>query len=135
MQRVRRLHVLLGLFFAPAIVCFALSGVFMVLGFHKARGEMEAPAWIAKLAEIHRKQSVSPLVKSAPKAPADKTEKAAGEIVPSIPFRVFVVALGTGLVVTTLLGVWMAYKSPRDRKLVWKMLALGLVIPIVLLCF
>ena len=141
----RKLHLWIGLLFAPTIIFFALSGALQVFGLHEAEAGKPAPAWIAKLAEIHKDQSISTLPARAPRpAPAaampsrspaaPAAAKAAPRAEPhrSLPLMLWFAALAVGLVASTGFGVYMAFAYKRDRATVVGLLAAGIVLPIVL---
>ncbi|MCU1285866.1 MAG: hypothetical protein JWO13_2216 [Acidobacteriales bacterium] len=52
---------------------------------------------------------------------------------PSIPFKIFAVFMSVGLMCTTCLGIYMSFRSTREKGKVWAMLVLGTALPIVLL--
>jgi hypothetical protein len=41
--------------------------------------------------------------------------------------------MGIGLIVTSLLGIWMAFKYQRKQGVVWGLIVLGIVLPVILL--
>ena len=136
----RKLHLWIGLLFAPTIIFFALSGAMQVFGLHEAEAGKPAPAWIAKLAELHKDQSISPLPARRPEArpapaasPAARPAKPAAHASPhrSLPLMLWFAALALGLIVTTGIGVYMAFAYKRDRVTVLGLLAAGIVLPIV----
>lgn len=51
----------------------------------------------------------------------------------SEPFKLFVGLMAIALVSTSLLGIYMSFKYNRDKRVVWGLLILGIVLPIVLL--
>ena len=136
MRRVRQVHVWLGVFFAPAILFFACSGALMTLDLHKSRNGSEVLPVVARMAEIHRKQSAFPSAPKAPtaeKSPSAKIKDESSEAGSRTLFRAFVVLMAVGLAATTVLGLVMAFTQSRQRsRLAWA-LALGLVLPVVLL--
>lgn len=161
MKRVQQLHLWLGTLFAPLIIFFALSGALQTLGLHereKAGGH--TPAWIAQIASIHKnqqllgeqsergqpprsgkpvasnadaapKQSVAPAPESGERAGQEEGE--AGHGPSPWPLKWFSVLMSLGLIVTTGLGIWMAFKYSKNKALVWGLLAAGILLPIVLL--
>jgi hypothetical protein len=52
---------------------------------------------------------------------------------PSIPFKVFAVFMSLGLILSSCLGIYMAFKYNRDKRMVWALLLAGTVLPAVLL--
>lgn len=137
----RKLHLWIGLLFAPTILFFALSGAFQVFGLHESDGGQPAPAWIAKLAEIHKEQSISPLPERRPPRAAPQAEDkpaAATAAKPtertqphrSIALMIWFAALALGLFASTGFGVYMAFAYKRDRVTVVGLLAAGVILPI-----
>ncbi len=135
----RKLHLWIGLLFAPTILFFALSGALQVFGMHEAEAGKPAPAWIAKLAEIHKDQSISPIPERKPaaapaRADAPAQPKPAVRPQPhrSLPLMLWFAALAVGLFASTGFGVYMAFAYKRDRAVVLGLLAAGIVVPIML---
>jgi hypothetical protein len=149
MKSVRRIHAWLGVLFAPSILLFALSGIFQISGCHEGEGGSEPASWIVRLAQVHMKQTAQLPKKRAPRpapsaeagsnAPAtDRAEspRPAGDSAsrPTTgPLKVFFTVMSLSLIASTLLGLYIAFTSKRDRTLHVVLLAAGVVIPIVLL--
>lgn len=116
MDLMRRSHLLLGCFFAPALFFFALSGIFQTLRLHKdAKDGAQAPAFFKVLAKIHKDQKL-------PEASS-----------PSWPLQGFVLLMSAGFIVSTGVGLMMAFKYFRPRWVVWALLAAGGAVPLILL--
>jgi hypothetical protein len=147
MKRIRQLHLYLGTFFAPAILFFALTGALQTFGLHESPkgSSVKRPAWIAKLAEVHKDQRLPqprPAAEGAERPrnarPAEAGGKARqeGGTKPArspLPLKIFVLFMSVGLISTTLLGIYMAFKYNRDRRVVWGLLIAGTLLPIALL--
>lgn len=141
MKLVRKLHLWMGMLFAPSILFFALSGAFQVCGLHEGDG----PAWIARLALVHKDQLLSAPsrpprpAEAAPKADAPKPEAARPASPPrerphpSQPLKAFFFVMALGLMASTGLGIYLAYGYKRDRVTVIGLLVAGTIIPIVTL--
>ncbi|HEY6189525.1 MAG TPA: hypothetical protein VIW80_17870 [Pyrinomonadaceae bacterium] len=119
MKRIRQIHFYLGVFFAPIIILFALSGALQTFRLQESpKGSTYTPpAWIVKLADVHKDQRAS-------HEPGSRR---------SIPLQWFVVIMSLGLISTSLLGIYLAFKYNYDRRLVIALIILGFIIPIVLL--
>lgn len=119
MQRIRQLHLWLGVFFAPMIIFFAFSGALQTFNLHETRkgGSYHAPAWIARLAAVHKDQRLS----EGRHAPS------------SMPFKWLVAAMSVGLIFTSGLGIYMGFKFHKDRRVIWALLALGVALPVLFL--
>ncbi len=51
----------------------------------------------------------------------------------TLALKCFFLAMAVGLVFSTLLGIYMAFKYNRSRALVWSLLLLGTAIPVALI--
>jgi len=121
MRQIRQLHLYLGTLFAPLIIFFAFSGALQTFGFHEStkNGSYQAPGWIVTLANIHKDQRLT----RGPKGGS------------SVLLKWFVVLMAVGLIATTLLGIYMAFKFNRDKRVVCGLIILGIVIPLVALLY
>jgi hypothetical protein len=119
MKRIRQIHFYLGVFFAPLIILFALSGALQTFRLQESpKGSTYTPpAWIVKLADIHKDQR-------AAHEPGRRR---------SLPLQWFVVIMSVGLISSTLLGIYMAFKLNYDKRLIFGLMLLGFVIPLALL--
>jgi hypothetical protein len=140
LKRVRILHLYLGLLFAPSILFFSFSGVFQLFGLHESQPGNPPPArWIATMAQVHKSQNLD--VHEKPRGPARppsarKTPAAARpDAAPkeNLALKWYFCLMAVGLMVTTLLGIYMAFKYNRDRRIIWGLLAAGVVIPLLAL--
>ena len=148
MRRVRQWHNYIGVFFAPAILFFVISGALQVLGLHESRGDAsyKPPAWIVAMASVHKDQTL-PRARAEHAASAadshehehavpDKPEESHAKPQPGPspwPLKIFVLCLALGLGTSALLGVTIALKNKATRQPSLILLAAGAVLPIVLL--
>ena len=144
LKTARQLHLWLGTFFAPAIIFFAFSGALQTFGLHEAqRGDPNQPAmWITKLAQLHKKQNLN--TKPAGARPAKKPEdqvKPREENRPApkpdkpatFAFKVFTGLMSIGLILTTVLGLFMTFQFARDKRVTWALLILGTLLPLAMI--
>lgn len=115
-QRLRSVHRWAGLFFAPMIVLFAITGMLQVLG----AGDWTMPNWMYSLydaiEDAHQNQYL-------------RKDTALQQAAKGLA-----VVMCLALSLTATLGVVMAYKMfPKKRVLITVVLALGVLIPAVLL--
>ncbi len=145
-QQARQLHLYLGTFFAPAILFFSITGALQTFSFHERTGgsSYDPPLLLMKLAQLHKKQTLT----IAPKKPVRQTvdrpaERRASRPAPeatephaqpisTLVMKWFTFLMAIGLSTTTLLGIYMAFKYNRDRRLVWGLLLVGTVLPTVI---
>ena len=123
--------------FAPTIVFFAFSGALQICGFHEASGGEPPSVWIAKLAQVHKDQSIAdrPDRKPAASAPVAAPPPPRATEARAQPHRSSMLVLwfflmSIALILSTGLGVYMAFAYKRDRKVIVLLLGLGTVIPI-----
>ena len=116
---MRNIHLYLGVFFAPLLMFFLISGSFQTFNLHEASksGDYKPPAIIKSLSQVHKDQ-----------------RWVDGKMVskPSLPFQYLVVLMATGLLATTILGIIMAFKYTRVW-IVWGCLLMGIAIPCLLI--
>jgi len=135
LHSLRQWHHLIGVFLAPAILFFAFSGLIQVLGWQDQRNPPPA-AWVSAIAGIHKKQA---LPKPRPAEPARKSAGAArlgsgGHDADAFtPLKIFALLTAIGLFVTTLIGLTIALGTRNMRRKSLIALALGIVVPVVLL--
>ena len=137
MKIIRKLHFYLGVLFAPTIVFFALSGALQILGLHEGK---DASALAAEMALIHKDQILhAPQRAPRPQAPKPETkpdEQKVEQPRPEPPHRSYALvawflALALSLVVSTCLGIYMAFAYKRDRVVILSLLGAGIALPIV----
>ncbi len=117
---MRSVHLYLGCFFAPLLIFFIVTGCWQMYDLHQLRKSSQGyqpPRIVRVLSGIHLHQQI--LSETA------KTK-------PSPTFRYFVVLMSFGVLVTTMLGVLMAFKFTQPW-IVWGCLLLGSLIPVLLL--
>ncbi|KRE89416.1 hypothetical protein ASG87_03490 [Frateuria sp. Soil773] len=161
----RQLHLYLGVFTAPMLLFFAVTGGLQTFSLHETtRGSSYAPpAWLASMAQLHKKQTtVVPARKLRPPERAAGTEPRVarsasvapppGDIAPAAraatdrgdtarprknlwPMKVFFGLVALGLLLSVLTGLYMAYRYSRKPVLVSAVLLAGILVPLLLLLF
>lgn len=138
---VRRAHLYLGVFIAPAILFFASTGMLQVLSLHQSSPGYTAPVLLQRLGALHKDQ-----VFGAPRRPPeDRAAKPhpGGDAGPPRPapapigpvrwiLKGFAECVGAGLIANSLLGLYMAYRVNRNAWLTGGLFAAGIVIPVAL---
>jgi len=153
---LRLLHLYIGIFIAPMLLFFALTGALQTFNLHETTpgSNYKPPALFVSLAQIHKKQTyLIPQRKSRPSEakPGDaktadaKPDAAKGDkpAAPApeppqkshLPLKIFFLLVSLGLFVSTMTGIYMAYKFIRSRLLVTGLLIAGVVVPIFLVNF
>jgi len=140
----RYTHLYLGVFIAPALLFFAFTGALQTFSLHETtRGSSyRPPAWIATLAQIHKKQVTTvPIRKLQPpaaEAARPVAEKPQSPVPASkshnpLPLKLFFLLVSIGLAISTLSGIYMSYRYARNRPLITTLLLAGVVVPVALL--
>ncbi len=116
MKFLRKLHLCLGCFFTPILVFYAVTGALQLFELHeqKKNSSYAPPALLKWLSEVHIHQ---------------RWQAAAA----SVPFRWFALAAAAGFLLTSLLGILMAFKFSKSKVVVWLSLIAGALVPVLLL--
>lgn len=116
---MRNIHLYLGVFFAPLLIFFIITGALQTFGLHEASddGSYKPPAIIKSLASVHKDQRW-----------VDHYKKPAS----SVPFQYLVLLMSIGVFVTTVLGIVMAFKYTKPW-LVWFWFVGGFILPVFLI--
>lgn len=153
MRLIRQWHLYLGLLFAPMLLLFAISGALQVFRLNEEKGYGGTPpAWMVWIAAIHKNQGPPVAKPSKPKAddaaqrqsPLAKGDHAAkdrdaagpakkGNAGAALPLKLFALFLAVALAISTILGITIALNSRATRRIGLAMLAIGTVLPIILL--
>src|SRR5262249_40459939 len=118
MKTLRRIHLYLGCFFAPMLLFYVGTGWYQTLTLNRNKTPGEGGDWISRLRSVHVDQLY-------PTTAATRYTTGL--------YKILVVGMAIGLIVTIVLGVVMAFKIQRRKWLVWSSLAAGIILPIVLL--
>ena len=142
LRLVRQLHFWVAVFVAPSLMLFALTGMLQLFKLHEAEGSYRPLPVIEKLGQVHIHQTYAlrpvrarPPEPAAPAAAAparpEPEEKVAplGETLVKWTFLL----ISAGMVVSSVLGVWMALSNTRQRRLTLVLLAAGTVLPVIVL--
>ena len=146
---IRLTHNSIGVFFAPTILFFAITGCLQMFGLHEtSRGSSYVPpAILVHLSQLHKKGTLylpprkpapsaakvdGPKV-DAPKADAEKPASPASPAPNPLTTKVFFAATALALVISTCTGLFMAWKYARRRVVVVGVLLAGIACPLLLL--
>jgi len=164
---VRQLHLYLGVFTAPMLLFFAITGGLQTFSLHETtRGSSYTPpAWLASMSQLHKKQTtVMPVRKARPPevavpgtdlhgADAAATATSANaqgdkrRAPPSsggadnagakpkknlLPMKIFFGLVALSLLISTLTGLYMAWRYSRKPRLVGALLLGGILVPVLL---
>lgn len=131
-RRLRQFHHYLGIFFAPAILLFAVSGALQTFRLNEVKG---APAWMGWIATVHKDQETPQPRPPRPPEERPRTPRPAPAAPKHDPIalKVFVAIMSIGLIASTVLGVAIALSIRSMRRVSLVMLVLGTLLPLALL--
>lgn len=115
---LRRAHLYLGVFFTPLLLFFVLTGWHQTVTPDRRKGVSDADDWIGRLDRVHVEQYY----------PSRTAEGYSTKL-----FRALVVVMSVALVVTVVLGLFLAFQVLKARWAVWLALVLGFAVPILTL--
>jgi hypothetical protein len=119
LPKLRKIHLYLGCVFAPMLILFIVTGCLQTFGLHEPNKGGYTPAPIVySLSEVHIHQRFASPDSSLPS---------------SFLLKIFIILMSIGLLATTLLGIFMAFKVTKNKLLVWLSLLSGIVLPILFL--
>ena len=139
---LRQWHGYFGVFIAPSVLFFALTGSLQLFSLHEAHGGYRAPPILQRLGRLHKDQVITlPHQREAPAAkPAPSHERTApsaakgqGPRPATLLLKVFFLLVAIQLVTSTCLGLWIAFTRNRDRRLTWFLLLAGVLVPLTLI--
>lgn len=153
-RALRTLHLYLGVFIAPMLIFFAVTGGLQTFGLHESsRGSSyEPPAWLASMAQLHKKQTTVVRQRRARPVPAEKPRVVAPAETGAVaeralvsgdhgtlparnlwPMKIFFALVALGLLTSVLSGLYMAWRFSRKPRLVGAALLAGVMVPLLLL--
>lgn len=118
MRTLRRLHLYLGCFFAPLLVFYVSTGCYQTLNPERNKVAGEKGGLLFNLRSVHVDQ-IYPNAASQSYSPKF--------------FRLLVAIMAISLLLTSALGIVLAFRSSRSQWPVWLSLTLGIGVPILVL--
>lgn len=133
MASIRIWHSYLGMLLAPSILFFALTGLVQIFSLHEAHGDYKPAALVEKFSAVHKDQ----VFEAKQHEPESSEADAKPQQEPLKPVAVYILKwffalVAVGLMVSTVLGVWMGLKGTLRRHTHLWLLVLGAVLPIAL---
>jgi hypothetical protein len=140
---LRRWHSYIGLFIAPSVLFFALTGAAQIFNLHEAHDGYHPAVWVEKLSAVHKDQvfrepeehgpaedhPAGPTSAPAPSPPEEEERMSA----PTLALKCFFLVVALGLTASTCIGVWMGLTQLRSARVALILLGAGAVIPLALL--
>lgn len=153
LKTTRQVHNYVGVFFAPTILFFAITGGLQMFGLHESsRGSSYMPpALLVRLAQLHKKGTLhipqskrpSPPMVARPTPPSADVSKqdtlkpsgnATGQTGSNpLPMKIFFGATALALVLSTSTGLFMAWQYARRKAFVVLIFVAGILAPLLML--
>ena len=143
---IRRWHSYIGLFIAPSVLFFALTGATQLFSLHEEHGTYRPPAIIEKLSSVHKDQvfdfgnhHAHPDQESGGgETPVNPASPATGEDadkprLPTLLLKGFFLIVAIGLSISAALGLWIGLTQTRTKRVSRLIVAAGTLIPVLLL--
>jgi hypothetical protein len=146
---IRRWHAYLGLFIAPSVLFFSLTGAAQLFGLHEAHGSYRPPPLVEKLSSLHKDQVFAlghhqeptlrvpqrsvPATADPAKASVEGEERSSDSSVKALKVLFLIVAVL--LVLSASLGVWIGLTQTRRPRLARLIFAAGILLPVGLMFF
>jgi hypothetical protein len=137
MPSIRTWHTYLGIFIAPSVLFFALTGALQIFSLHEAHDAYVPPQLLEKLSSVHRDQVFAVKAHDDDHAGEQAHDEHAAappehEEEPSLAttlLKYFFLLVAVALCVSTSLGLWLGLTHVRHKRLGWWLLAVGIILP------
>jgi hypothetical protein len=137
MLTLRTWHSYLGIFIAPSVIFFALTGALQLFSLHEAHGSYHPPAVLEQVGSLHKDLVFShdhhndgppPGAGEGGEHHEDAPPRAA-----TLVLKSFLLFVSLGLAASTGMGLWIGLSHHRRKRVAWGLLAAGVAIPALLL--
>jgi hypothetical protein len=146
LRAMRLTHHYIGIFIAPAILFFAVTGFIQTFSLHETtRGSSYVPpAILVHLSQLHKKATLTVPTRKPDTAPKPSPAPPAAPKPPQAPqpaqsyhwpMKLFFAVVAIGLATSTLTGLVMAWKYNRSKATVSAIFLAGIVLPVLFLFF
>jgi hypothetical protein len=117
MKWIRKAHLYVGLLCAPLVIFFATTGAYQIM-FPDRSKFGEAEGFWARLRTVH----VDGIY------PSTEIEKYSPDL-----FHGLAIFMALALILSAVLGIFMAFRFSKNKKPVWLILILGIALPVIFL--
>jgi hypothetical protein len=137
---IRQWHAYIGVFIAPSVLLFALTGAVQIFNLHEAHGAYVPLPIVEKLSKLHKDQVFAsgghhhehdgPPAGAPPAATHDDDDDDDKVEPATLVLKYFFLIVAICLALSTCFGLWMGLTQTRRKGLAWVLLIAGLVIPL-----
>ncbi len=144
-RTIRQWHAYMGVFIAPSVLLFALTGAIQIFSLHEAHGGYVPLPIVEKLSKLHKDQvfaaaghhhdhdgpPAAPLPDGSPPPAKHDDDDDDDKVKPAtLILKYFFLVVAIGLALSTCFGLWMGLTQTRRKGLAWVLLIAGLVVPL-----
>jgi hypothetical protein len=137
MLSIRLWHSYIGIFIAPSVIFFALTGALQIFSLHESHGSYTPPVIIEKLSSMHKDQVFEQKHHDDEEAqskddrqPPPPKEHEAGPTLGTMLLKWFFLFVALALTASTVLGLWIGLTRFQRKRTGWWLLLAGIVLPI-----
>ena len=147
---IRQWHSYVGLFIAPSVLFFALTGALQLFSLHESHGDYRPAAFVEKLSSVHKDQVFALGDHHPPGPPERAAAQSAGGMgqpggagprdgdgdkggVATLMLKIYFMVIAVGLSLSSVLGLWMGLTQMRRARTAWLLVMAGTLIPVGLL--
>jgi hypothetical protein len=139
MSSIRLWHGYIGIFIAPSVIFFALTGALQIFNLHESHGSYTPPALIEKLSSMHKDQVFEQkhgdehAAKSTnDQQPPPRQGHEEGPTLGTMLLKWFFLFVALALTTSTVFGLWIGLTHMQRKRTGWWLLLTGVVLPIAL---
>jgi hypothetical protein len=137
MSSIRLWHSYIGIFIAPSVIFFALTGALQIFSLHESHGSYTPPVIIEKLSSMHKDQVFEQKHHDDDEAqskddrqPPPPQEHEAGPTLGTMLLKWFFLFVALALTASTVLGLWIGLTRFQRKRTGWWLLLAGILLPI-----
>jgi hypothetical protein len=135
MLSIRLWHSYIGIFIAPSVIFFALTGALQIFSLHESHGSYTPPVIIEKLSSMHKDQVFEQKRHDDDEAQSKDhrqppQEHEAGPTLGTMLLKWFFLFVALALTASTVLGLWIGLTRFQRKRTGWWLLLAGIVLPI-----
>jgi hypothetical protein len=137
MLSIRLWHSYIGIFIAPSVIFFALTGALQIFSLHESHGSYAPPVIIEKLSSMHKDQVFEQKHHDDDEAqskdgrqPPPPREHEAGPTLGTMLLKWFFLFVALALTASTVLGLWIGLTRFQRKRTGWWLLLAGIILPI-----
>jgi hypothetical protein len=132
---LRRIHTWVGMLIAPSVLFFATTGSLQLYSLHEAHGGYTPPPLFVALGSLHKDQKLPAPRRAEPGPAKARPQGHHAEPPPRTAtqlLKIVFLGVAAGLVLSTLLGLWMALQDRVRRRTNLVLLTVGALLPLLL---